>query len=97
MEIEGNGFIELNTLQAEERSVCIEKPMGNIADPIAEQFKAALQAIQDKIDEGKKGEALDLVNKELKALDEKYIGCYLFPELAEFKSSLLALKEELSN
>ena len=97
MEIEGNGFAELNTLQAEEHSVCIEKPMGNIADPIAEQFKAALQAIQDKIDEGKKGEALDLVNKELKALNEKYIGCYLFPELAEFKSSLLALKEELSN
>ena len=37
------------------------------------------QAIQDKVDEGKKGDALDLVNKEPKALDEKYIGCYLFP------------------
>jgi len=97
MEIEGNDFIELNALQAEERSVCIEKPMGNIADPVTEQFKAALQAIQDKIDEGKKEEALDLVNKELKALDEKYIGCYLFPELANFKSSLFALQNELSN
>ena len=71
--------------------------MENIADPVIEQFKATLQAIQNKIDEGKKEEALDLVNKELKALDEKYIGCYLFPELAEFKSSLFALQNELSN
>jgi hypothetical protein len=97
MEIEGNDFIELNSLQSEESFVCIEKSMGNIADPVIEQFKATLQAIQNKIDEGKKEEALDLVNKELKALDEKYIGCYLFPELAEFKSSLFALQNELNN
>ena len=75
----------------------LEKPMGNIADPIAEQFKAALQAIQDKIDEGEKEEALDLVKKKLKALDKQYVGYYFFHELSEFKSSLFTLKEELSN
>ncbi len=97
MEIEGNDLIELNFLQAKEHSVCIEKPVGNIADPITEQFKVALQSIQDKIDEGRKREALDFVNKELKTLNEKYVGCYLFPELGEFKSFLFALQDELSN
>lgn len=97
MEIKETDLFELNSLQHEETLACIEKPIGSITDPIVEQFKSALQAIQDKIDKGKKDDALDLVNKELKALDEKYSGCYLFPELAEFKHSLLAFKYELSN
>ena len=97
MEIEGTDLTELNSLQDESYPMGIEKPLENISDPVVEQFKKALQAIQDKIDEGKQDVALDLVNKELAALDKKYTGCYLFPELAEFKSSLLAFKDALSN
>ena len=97
MEIEGTDLTELNSLQDESYPVGIEKALGNILDPVVEQFKKALEEIQDKIAEGRKDDALELINQELAALDKKYTGCYLFPELAEFRSSLLAFKDVLSN
>jgi hypothetical protein len=90
-------LIENISLQDEVLGQSIETSTKESSDPVKAEFDAALQAIQEKIDQGKKEEALDLVNQELKALDEKYSGCYLFLDLANFKAALSAFQTQLSN
>ena len=90
-------IIENISLQDEILEQSIETSTKESSDPIKAEFDAALQTIQEKIDQGKKEEALDLVHQELKALDDKYSGCYLFLDLAIFKNALTAFQTQLSS
>jgi len=77
---------ELNSMQS---------TAGNITDPVLEKFQKALDDIQAKIDAGKTDEARELIEKEIREIQEQYVGCYLFKALAEFKAALNEYQKQL--
>lgn len=59
-------------------------------------YEEKIQAIRDKINAGDFQGAKEQIQKEFDEIDAKYKGCYLFLELAKFKSELHALQKQIS-
>ncbi|MCB1071613.1 MAG: hypothetical protein H7A41_07595 [Chlamydiales bacterium] len=55
-----------------------------------------IQTIKEKIAQGDFQGAKEQILKEFAEIDEKYKGCYMFLELAKFKSELNTLLKQVS-